>query len=109
MLKENIQYNKYYNEEIETNLTLHKNNNRLKRRALNKQKLNRLIYMSEYMGYPSAVYWTGKYYKRIHSYGCRRRARIFRKKCNRDVRHYKDKIADGGMYKKCSEFWYMIW
>ena len=37
-----------------------------------------------------------------------RRSKVFKKICNRKIRHYKD-LGSYGAYRKASEFWWEIW
>ena len=69
----------------------------------------RLIEIASYTEYPPPLYWNGRYWKRLNSYGAPRRAKYVRRKCNRKVRKQTGRIGNGGNYKKYSEFFYDIW
>jgi len=82
---------------------------RKRRRIMKEKKQMRLIEIASYTEYPPPLYWNGRYWRRIYSYGTHRRAKYFRKHCNRTVRKTKGNIGNGANYRKCAEFWYEIW
>ena len=82
---------------------------RKRRRIMKGKKQKRLIEIASYTEYPLPLYWNGRYWKRLHSYGTPRRAKYVRRKCNRKVRKQTGRIGNGGNYKKYSEFLYDIW
>lgn len=82
---------------------------RRKRRLQAQKKKNQLIRVVDYGGFHAPMYWNGKYWRRVYSYGCWRRARFYRRYCNKAVRRQKGKIGNGGTYKKYCNFRFLIW
>lgn len=111
MSEENIQYNQFYYDQIEIDDICEKDISRRKRRYQTRHKHKKLISTDSWIGYPSIVYWNGRYWKRVHSHGCNRgrRTRLLKKMSNRKVRYYKGKIGDGGKYRRCYDYWYLMW
>ena len=72
---------------------------RKRRRMLKQRKQKRLIKIASYTEYPPPLYWNGRYWKRLYSYGTPRRAKYVRGKCNRQVRKQTGRIGNGGNLK----------
>ena len=82
------------------------------RRRVNttKHKAKMKRYSEDLHFYPGAVYWNGRYLKRIYRSGhSNSSAHHVRRSCNKAVRCYVGEVGNHSFYRRIADYWWTLY